>query len=194
MPIASANVDICLFMTEVSLQCNLAERAAARLEKARFGWLRDALHDHRAEATPPIEIIEDVHLLLLAGGIVSKILFGATPKTTLRAARLRELMALPELPALSSRKVRNSYEHIDERLDELTSRLTNGGSICPLMVDDKEPDENTIVLKRFCPRTTKVYFEDDFIDLSQLVNELSLVREGINAAYAVMEGTREKLL
>jgi len=181
-------------MTELSLQCDLAERAASRLEKARIGWLREAPREHWNKPTPPINIVEDCHLLLLAAGIVSKILFGTSPLSKARGARLRELMNLPDLPILSDRAVRNSYEHIDERLDALSDQFPSGVSICPLMVDEDEPAPNTIVLKRFCPRTMRVYFGDQYVELDQLIEELKTIRAGIYTADSALDGVREKLL
>jgi hypothetical protein len=63
-----------------------------------------------------------------------------------------------------------------------------------LQVSDSEPEPAEIVLKRFCPRNMRIYFGEDYVDLSGLIKEMDYVREGINTGMAYLNGCSEKVL
>lgn len=193
MTIPFKNVDAILFLAELNLQCNFAERAATRLQVARVGWIKKSFNSERI---PPIEIFEACHQLLLASGVISKILFGGghNVRPRKRGTLLRKLMLLPELPLLAERSVRNSYEHVDERLDEMAHKFSSEVKISPLSVSDSEPEPNEIVLKRFSPRDMRIYFSEQFVDLMGLISEIDSVRKGVNVGMANMDGLSEKVL
>jgi hypothetical protein len=191
MTIPFKNVDAILFLAELNLQCDFAERAATRLQLARAGWLKEAPGSVRM---PPIEIFEACHQLLLASGVISKILFGVGVRAQKRGKLLRELMLLPELPLLAKRSVRNSYEHVDERLDKMAHKFLPGVKISPLSVSDNKPEPDEIVLKRFSPKDMRIYFSEQFVDLMELINEIGSVRGGVNVGMANLNECSEKVL
>lgn len=179
---------------ELSLNCKLATRSAERLQVLRTGWLKDCSSIERENAAAPIEIIESCHLFLLSAGVISKILYGSQADSKDRACKLRKLMRLPELRHLVHRKVRNSFEHIDERLDRLSKKIKSSTFVSPLMVDDQSPDPTTIVLKRFCPSNMHICFEGDSVDVNGILNEIGVVTNGIANAYAALNISRTKFL
>lgn len=194
MPGKSHNVDVWLFLRELSLYCDLAKRAADRLHDSRRGWLKDSTELDRENVVAPVDIIETCHLFLLSAGLISKILFGTKNGSSKRATKLRELMELPPLHHLIDRAVRNSFEHIDERLDRLSQQIKKGTAICPLKVDDQSPEPDTIVLKRFQPKEMLICFDGDSVDLNAVMTEIGLVKKGIQRADAALNNLEHKVL
>jgi hypothetical protein len=194
MPVNSGNIVVWLFQRELSLHCDLAKRAADRLQDFGRTLLKDRASLERGDAVAPLDIIETCHMFLLSAGVISKILDDTKNGSKKRAEKLRELMRLPPLCHLADRAVRNSFEHIDERLDRLSRQFKDGMFITPLKVDDQSTDINTIVLKRFRPREMCICFEDDSVDLNAVITEIGIVKCGIQIADAALNNLKEGVL
>ncbi len=108
---------LAIYISEVLHQAEAATIAASQLNRA--------LSSDRGVP----EAFAAIQLLLGAGAMLSKLLW-AKPnqgKTAVeRADQLRTVLDLEASPVLESRKVRNGFEHFDERLDAF---LRDGGEI-----------------------------------------------------------------
>ena len=185
MNMSSNNIASVLFLEELQLQYMVAEVAFARLQKAAQSRI-DPSPNWMHEIVPPREIIIDCGTFLSAAGIFSKILFEGTRKALVKArcSKLRQLLDLGDCPLLRDLSVRNSFEHVDERIDEQFSPgIPQHYLVEALSVDVKPPTEGTIVFKRFDPRTLTVSFGTHAISLSACKSEMSSVMEKTRCAY-----------
>lgn len=132
-----------IFLLELSTQCQFAKECDRRLRDAAPAWCIDATSDEFAKAVAPRDMMIDCTAFLLAAAVISKLLFaGCRKKNRIqrRCVRLRELLKVEpdHLPLLQDLAVRNAFEHVDERLDEILPSFTDG-VFSPLSVHEEEP-------------------------------------------------------
>jgi hypothetical protein len=90
---------------------------------------------------------------------------------------LRTKLGVAELPHLLTRGVRNSYEHVDERLDDL-SKATAYETIC--LVDiTSDRTGNTLVLKKLDPEQGTIEFLGDSISIEGCFAEIKKIEEAL---------------
>jgi hypothetical protein len=103
------------------------------------------------------------------------------PKAKKRSTVLCELLGSPALPAIASVTVRNSWEHLDERLDDLLPSMKSGAiSIIHVAAQDRAP--SPVALKRLDPRTLTIYVMDDGVALRPATSEIALIHASLPAA------------
>lgn len=165
-----------LYVSELQIQCALAKQAYEHLiEYSRLVGGSNS----RQEPCPysPLDVISHCVGFLSAVAGISKILFPTNPKALSRGERLRNRLNLSSLPNTESRTVRNSFEHVDERIDSLAERHQNG-DICLVDIDDDPPKE-TIVLKRLDPKSKTIEFLGQRIDIEACYREIQIVAQAL---------------
>lgn len=118
------------YVSEIINQCDNADVALEMLHTS-VEEINDVVV--KKPDSPPIEVRSEirnravtrgfaaVQFLLGSAGMVSKLLFvtkGASPVTRDRARAVRDVLGIEDVPVLSQREVRNSFEHVDERMDD----------------------------------------------------------------------------
>lgn len=159
-----------LYISELRMQCILAKSAYKHLAK-----YCEVVGDNKASVEPlpysPLDIVAQCTLFLSAVATISKILFPADTKVTERGERLRKRLKVQgEFLGPQSRAVRNSFEHIDERIDALLPQHEND-DVCFYDIDDQAPKQS-LVLKRLDPRSRKIEFLQKGIDIEACHNEV----------------------
>lgn len=186
MPIMGYNFSAAALLTELHIECTLAQRAFEKLKKAAFHW-NELQHGRDFDsAAPPIEIIADCTTLLAAFASLRRFLFEnerSRPEILARCRKLRLLLGDPQLPTLSSAAVRNSWEHLDERLDALLPQLAVGDSLTHLHVAATPPGNRTTVLKRFDPTAFTIQFADQVVSLQPAMAEVTDLMTRIDAGF-----------
>lgn len=191
MPIEGYNFAPVMFLLELSTQCDFARVSFDRLQSAAPAWYTDATPEQFAEAIPPREIMIQCTTFLSAAGVISKTLFAGsrTGKVECRCKRLRQLVGINDLPTLRNLSVRNSFEHIDERLDQIFSSFASG-RVEPLSVTERPPPPGTLVLKRFDPKRLTVSFATAEISVTECMSEISEIESRINPAFKKLQGLK----
>lgn len=107
------------FLVELGIQILISERAYNTLHNQHLY----ALGDKTVRNCSPIEVITDCALFLNSAAMINKILGLSDNYNSDRAQKIREIMELDKrtLCSISSVSIRNSMEHMDERLDLLVS-------------------------------------------------------------------------
>lgn len=177
-----------VFLLELSLQCTLAKNAFQQLEEGSRGWQSDAPPDLFKDRAKPLELVSRSTVFLSATAMISKILFGAcnTKKVKDRSSGLRQLLAVDKakFPLLSSRKVRNSIEHLDERLDTYLEKFDKGGFSFGIHVLETDPKEGMFVPRRIHPISLTFTAAGDVIDLPACKAEIDALEEKIKSAFS----------
>lgn len=193
-PIPSYNFGAVLFLSELGLQCHLFNRSIQRLERAADHWKKLILGIDDGETAPPLEIAADCTVCLSAMAAVRRILRpsrSARVAVKRRSEALLNLLGNPALHNVTSVKVRNSWEHLDERLDDILSmRVPGQGSVSELHVSPKPPDARTIVMRRFDPTEFTIHFANDAISLIPCVDEMKELSGLIDNAYVRLQTER----
>lgn len=192
--IKSYNLPIALFFLELQEQCWLASYSFNKLIESRKGWLKDASPEELHNAATPLEILTYCNSFLSSAAIISKILFPNSKKRDIqnRAENLRLLIEINKLQALTNLTVRNSFEHIDERLDVYFSKFKRG-AIVPFSMTEEAPSPETFVLKRFDPRNLIISFANQKIHLAPCFEEIQMLDAKIADAYGKLTGSKIKL-
>jgi hypothetical protein len=191
MPIPSHNFGAELFLSELSLQCDLFERAMNNLKIAAEHWkkLADCVDDGKTAS--PLQIVSDCTVCLSSMAAVRRILYPNKKASVLaksRASAILNVLEVPTLVNVTSVDVRNSWEHFDERLDKyLTALGSVGGSIAELHVSVLPLNATTTVLRRFDPIELAIYFAGDKISLRPAAAEMKDLSERIHAAYSRLQ-------
>ncbi|WP_155006060.1 hypothetical protein [Pelobacter seleniigenes] len=186
-----------LYLWELVIQCQVAEYAYKRLkEQSRIDIERD-FNSTWPHSQTAVEIFADCSAFLSATSIVSKIIFSGIdtnkPKGTngstenfhsKRSCALRKLLKIDNLPTLHSLGVRNSFEHIDERLDRLF-REQPSGDFTWIHLTRHEPPTG-LVLKRFDPNQMKICYLDQELDIATCFKELEIVKSKANASHRLI--------
>lgn len=156
MPVKSYNTAPVMFLLELSAQCEFAKVSFERLKQAAPAWYTDATEEQFAEAVPPRDIMILCAAFLSAAGVISKILFAGRRRGKIveRCECLRQLLGINDLPTLRDLSVRNSFEHIDERLDQIFSSVADDNirPYSPYSVSERPLPPGILVLKRFDPK------------------------------------------
>jgi hypothetical protein len=93
-----------VFLREILFQSRIAIRAADNLVNIGHGL------DH-------IDTWSSIQLILISAGNVSKILWPTHKASAPRGARLRTLLGIDDNNPLADRRLRNHFEHYDERIE-----------------------------------------------------------------------------
>ncbi|MFJ1470143.1 hypothetical protein [Massilia orientalis] len=186
MPIPNKHLEEVVFLSELELNCSLFNRAFSALQiSARHRINLDNGIDDEQPGSP-ILIVEQCTVCLSALAAIRRILspVSTKPRTQERASRLRDLLDSPSLPHVTTVAVRNSWEHLDERLDAvLVERATTSGPVEQLSVSSRTPNPNSFVLRRFDPTTFAIQFAGDAIPLLPCVDEIKELKARIDKAY-----------
>jgi hypothetical protein len=191
MPIPNANIPAVILLCEIDLQCKFIFRAASWLRDAADHWQKLTAGIDDGATYPPIEIVARCNIILSAAAAVSRMLFVVHRKgaKSMRISRRCEvLMALlgqPSLNAVRSLAVRNSWEHLDERLDDvLAVRAFTAHS--EVHVSPKPPSVDTFVNRRFDPITFSICHGPDVVELNPLVQECEVLVDRVNQAFKTL--------
>jgi hypothetical protein len=192
MPIPSSNFSATILGTELHIQCTLAERYAEQLEKSAQHWIDLSQGKDFDNKAAPIDIIAECTVVLASLAAIRRLLFDcgrADPKVHHRCAALRDLLGNPPLPNVSSAVVRNSWEHLDERLDDLLPSLTSRAN-SHIHVAAKSPNAGTVVLKHFDPVAFTIHFANQTIALRPCIGEVAALKDCIDQAFVKLQNER----
>lgn len=176
MPISSSNFPAIILLIEVNLNCKLIERTASQLRKAAEHWIALDRGIDDGNSAHPIDIISMCAVCLSSSAAISKMLLlgkrkdNKATRILKRCNRLMALLGAPDLPVMRSLAVRNSWEHLDERLDEMLESKTLH-SVSEIHVAVKQPDTATLVLRHFDPVAFQIKYGPDAINLMELIEE-----------------------
>lgn len=187
-----------MHLLSADLSCRHIASSSDRLKAAASHWkaLDQGVDD--GLSYPPIDIAADCTLLLTSAAAVSRSLFlgdrrgRRAQKAATRSTALIELLGNPQLPTLQSLAVRNSWEHLDERLDDLLSERAYT-SYSEIHVQVQAPKAGTFALRIFDPVNLEIGYGPDRISLVILCAEACEVRSRVEQAIQTLN-TREVLL
>jgi hypothetical protein len=172
-----------MLLDELSIQCSLISGNGARLEDAADHWIKMERGEDFDRKVPPIDILAWCTVCLAAMAGIRRLLIGGE-KNGVADRRRRELQSLlgnPTLPSFQSPSVRNSWEHLDERLDRLIPQLSSG-SISHIHIAARDPSPGVITLKRFDPLTLTVFFLDEGIPLRPAIADAAILQSCLDSA------------
>ena len=154
-----------IFQLELATQC----------EFILIGGKQVNAHLEARQSTPPIWFV--LQGMLVSAANASKLLWGSRTEEALEARRqLRESVDVTDHSPLRSRRLRNDFEHFDERIEEWFDKSQDHNYIGRLIGD---PD-GVIVVGRgvpedkfghFDPSTTQVSFWERSASLQDIVSE-----------------------
>lgn len=161
------------------------------MERAAVHWNKLIQGVDDGETAPPLEIVADCTVCLSAMASIRRILrpnSRASVTVKRRSEILLNLLGNPALPNVTSVIVRNSWEHLDERLDNiLSTRIPGQSSVSELHVSPKPPDTDTIVMRRFDPLEFAIHFANDAILLIPCFDEMKELSGLIDNAYVRLQ-------
>jgi hypothetical protein len=173
-----------VFLTELSIQCDLFLRSYNRLQTASEHWINIDNGIDDGTNFSPLEILSECTVCLSVMSAINRLLFsGSTSKSKKRCQYLQELLDEICLDSINSKKVRNSWEHNDERMDKELSNINEYTSLSYIHVSVKPPKENCCVLKRFDPVDLSISFLSDKIQLELCFNEIQFLKIKIDEVF-----------
>lgn len=201
MPIPSNNFPAVILLSEIDLQCKLITRNGVRLQKSAQHWIEIDKGVDDGKKAPLIDIIAYCSICLSAAASIYKHLFvGArtskkiVPIIFKRCTELMRLLENPNLPVISSIAVRNSWEHMDERLDTWLSTRTCGASCAEIHVSVKPPKDGVFVLRHFDPVLMEIkHGEDESIALQPLIAEAEKLSQLIDNAFKKLKNEQSNV-
>jgi len=166
MPIPSANFGVIALLDELFIQCSLLQANGTRLEDAADHWIKLERGEDFNRKVPPLDILAWCTVCLAAMAAIRRLLYAgsSSPVVNRRRAALQAILGHPSLPSFTSAAVRNSWEHLDERLDERIPAMTTG-SLSHIHVAARDLPPGELALKRFDPRTLTIYFAEEGVPL-----------------------------
>lgn len=190
------------YLAEIALHINLSKRALVRLREGAKQL--DLSHDPCPPGdfnrpSPPAEIIRSAHSFLTHAGIISRILFigkrmgKAHARTAARCNRMRDLLEVTACPVLENLSMRNDYEHIDERLDELLLQMASQAtrSLEDIRVVPGPGRPGTTTLRHYDYTTDTLTFLGSSYILASIETEINLVADRVDGAYQkLLEASR----
>jgi hypothetical protein len=136
MSIPSFNFVPAMFLLELDSQCRLAEFCYEKLRESAPGWYENSTIVDFEQALAPQEIMIFCVGFLSCAKNIARFLFSEVKgKPRCRAAHMRDLLTVGDLPTLKNVSVRNSFEHLDERLDSILFSVVLPASFDPPLGD-----------------------------------------------------------
>ena len=188
MEIKGESIRTLHLLLELGLHRNLIANSIKKLRGAADHWnmIEKGIDDGRS--FPPIDIILICVSCLSSSASIQRLLTignrnGPKSKRTLaRCKAFMKFLGQPAIPTILSIKVRNSWEHMDERLDHILEN-DQFASVTPIHVSHKSPDPSTLVLRHFDPHLFEIKFLNSAISLAEIEKEISILEGCISAAY-----------
>lgn len=194
MPISSSNFSAVILLSEVDLNCKLIKRAASRLHEAAEHWKALDMGIDDGSTAAPLDIISMCAVCLSSSAAIAKMLLvgDRNGKKSVRIAKrcdaLMALLGTPTLHVIRSLTVRNSWEHLDERLDDVLESNTCR-SVSEVHVSVKQPDQATLVLRHFDPVAFHIKYGPDTVPLAALIEEAAELSIRVDQAYKHLHAT-----
>lgn len=191
MPIHNSNFNTVVLLCEVDLNCKIILRNIEKLKVAAKHLIDLSKGIDDGSKAPPIDIVTDCFACLTAAAAVARLLYIGDRKGK-KAVRIQQRCNLlthelgnPSISALKSISVRNSWEHLDERLDDILETQTCR-SHSEIHVSPTPPSQGTFVSRHFDPNTLEIKFAGDVFSLGPIAEEALLLSERVNAALVRM--------
>jgi hypothetical protein len=176
-----------LFLSELGLQIHLFTRSMEALRSAAKHWVDLDRGIDNGQKYPPLEIVANCVVCLSAMAAVRRVLYPTAGSSVAVQRRARALLAVlgdPPLTAVMDVAVRNSWEHLDERLDKyLVSHPSGARAVSGVHVSASVPAAGTVALRRFEPVGLAVHFADQRIALQPCADEMNDLSVRIDQAY-----------
>ena len=177
MPIPNENFSAVMLLCELDLQCKIIDYTFNRLTESAEHWIAIEQGIDDGKTVPPIEIIGLCSICLSAAASIYRILHIGKrngkdkARITQRCKALMTLLKNPELSKIAAIVVRNSWEHLDERLDYLLNQHSYR-SYAEMHVSVKPPSNGTFILRHFDPiQMTIKHGPNEAISLKELITE-----------------------
>jgi hypothetical protein len=174
----------------LKLQYFIVENSWNELKKAAASWTTGYGIPKLNDQVPAGDIIANCIVFLSAVGVMSKILYEGNRKEPIptRCRKLRNLLEVNELQYLKNLSVRNSFEHVDERIDSFVSPLVDKDFLIEIVsVSPNAPKDGTTYFKRFDPNKLSIVFGNEEFDLQRCMTEISFVKSQIPIAVRKLE-------
>jgi hypothetical protein len=169
-------------------------QSSERLRVAAAHWIALDQCIDDGNTSPPIDIVGTCTICLSSIAAISRLLFVGdrkgkkTIKIPKRCSALMSLLGNPSLIAVQKLSVRNSWEHLDERLDEVLSSPTyNDNGYSEIHVSVKPPDQRTFVNRHFDPVNFEIKHGPDSVALQPLIEECLSLIDRVTNAYKLLE-------
>lgn len=194
MPLS--NKKLWIYVREIEIQCGHAQysfdcvnRALAELANLRSQLigLNSAGSGGNIVLTqsekPKLDALYDkvffyVQAFLAHAGNISKILWPArvTPASQARATDLHLALQVPANLQLESRDIRNSLEHVDERIDSWLAAKSDA-DVVVIDMNIEHTSASTASFRKFKSDSLTYYFADDSIALADISTEVAALRK-----------------
>jgi hypothetical protein len=154
-----------VFVGEIARQAKIAKRAAERLQE-------------NTDNFDELEVWGSIQSILVAAGNVSKILWPSRASSAERGKMLRDLLNVDARSLLSDRKIRNHFEHYDERIEDWFEK--NGSAV--YMDSSIDPfgsiwgNNPSNIHRAYNPLTQTLTFRGESVDLAALLDVLEEIR------------------
>lgn len=187
MPIPSSKFGTVILLCEVDLNSKIILRSTEKLRVAAKHWIDLSKGIDDGSKAPPIDIVTDCFACLTAAAAISRLLH-IGKRTGKKADRIKQRCNLlmnelgnPSISALNLLGVRNSWEHLDERLDDLLESQTCR-SHSEIHVSPTPPSQGTFVSRHFDPNALEIKFAGDVFSLGPIAEEAILLSERVDLA------------
>lgn len=184
-----------LYLWELTIQWSIATRAYDRIAEWARRQVEKDYSSRDANSRSPVAILADCSGLLNATAVTANILYAGkdAKKRDLqksqrlaiaerRSSALRALLELEDMPTLRAMEVRNSFAHMDERIDRELCSNPSGKFVWVNLSSDGPPD--AVVMRQLNPRTLVVSCLGDDLELRKCKEELNVVKARVDSAYS----------
>jgi hypothetical protein len=131
-------------------------------------------HDRLVEALRDTEMAEiwfSVETLLSAAANVSKALWGQGSAVNAARQPLRDSLEVTDKSPLSERRMRNHFEHYDDRLDEWWAKSPTHNIADMNVMAVGALDDRLTIFRQLDPDTMEVVFWGDTFSIPEIVDE-----------------------
>lgn len=162
-------------MAELEIQVGLGLRAAADLNRALV--VRPSTFSYDVEGAWLA-----IQGLMTACAMISKVLWPEqAPGKEVTRTELLGLIGLDEASPLHSRSIRNSFEHIDARIERWSKRsVRRNFAQSYIGPAGGLPTDSEDTFRTYDPATTLVTFQGEEVKLQELVEALTSLREPLS--------------
>ncbi len=152
-----------IFQSEVALQCRFAISAAHELEAALVMGSKDDIWKH-------------LQTILVASANLSKMFWGSRGKKEAERAELRESLQVEDNSPIRDVRLRNDFEHFDERVEKWAANNAGGWfvgrNIGPFQSIGGGGLDPLQRFQHFDPDTGMVTFWDTTVPLGEVFTEI----------------------
>ena len=170
------------YLDEINAQCYMADRAFEKVRRGCEFWENKTWIEDDEKTSAPVELVRNIQSFLNHARVITRLVFVGSRKgirrhlSEKRCDQMQMLLGKHSSPELESLQIRDSFEHIDERMDSTFQKWDGSHmSVEPIRIGEERTELYIAEIRRIDPRNMTISFLRDktcLMDIKREIDEI----------------------